>query len=80
MVNVIKAGTIKRIHVNQHVIRANKKSGAKEPPVTIQNRGSSIRCCRVCIYGYSEVKYDPVKPLSCGAHIWVETIGKVMYW
>lgn len=70
-------GTIKRIHVNQHVIRENKKTGAKENVVTIQWRNKSYRVRTVNIAGKSEVIYSPDKPLSCGARVWVETRAEV---
>jgi len=71
------AGTIKRIHVNQHIIRANKKTGARDNVVTIQWRGKSYRVRRVNISGTSDVLYAPDRPLSCGAHVWVETTAEV---
>ena len=70
-------GTIKRIHVNQHVIRTNKKTGAKENVVTIQWRSKSYRVKAVNISGDSTVIYSPDKPLSCGARVWVETRAEV---
>jgi hypothetical protein len=70
-------GTIKRIHVNQHVIRQNKKTGAQENVVTIQWRNKSYRVSVVDIHGESSVIYSPMKPLSCGARVWVETTAEV---
>lgn len=70
-------GTIKRIHVNQHVIRQNKKTGAQENVVTIQWRNKSYRVRVVDIHGESSVIYSPMKPLSCGARVWVETTAEV---
>jgi len=75
---VFPAGTIKRIHVNQHIIRSNKKTGAKEAVTTIQWRNKSYRCGTVEIRGPSKVFYSPDKPLSCGAHVWVETTALVI--
>ena len=50
------------IHVNQHVIRRNGKTGAREPVLT---------------EGPSRVVYSPDKPLSCGAKVWVATESPV---
>ena len=65
-----------KIHVNQHNIRANLK-GADLPVVTIkdykQNRkanGARIMYNGECI---ARVVYQPEKPLSCGARVWIET-------
>jgi hypothetical protein len=71
------AGTIKRIHVNQHIIRNNKKRGEKKDVITIQWRGKSYTAKTVAIQGTSQVIYSPDKPLSCGAHVWVETKNEV---
>lgn len=70
-------GTIKRIHVNQHVIRANTKTGARDNVVTIQWRNKSYCVRTVNIAGASEVIYSHDKPLSCGARVWVETRAEV---
>lgn len=75
---VMPAGTIKRIHVNQHIIRRNKKNNAVENVITVQWRGKSYRGADVDIRGPSRVIYSPHKPLSCGAHVWVETDDEVV--
>ena len=66
--------TIKRIHVDQHLIR--KDIGApiaeRQPVLTVQNRGRSTKAKSVRIEGPSEVVYGE-KPLSCGARVWIET-------
>lgn len=72
------AGTIKRIHVNQHIIRQNKKAGARDAVTTIQWRNKSYRFSAVEITGASRVIYSPDKPLSCGARVWIETTGEVI--
>jgi hypothetical protein len=71
------AGTIKRIHVNQHIIRSNKKHSEAKNVITIQWRGKSYTAKTVDIQGASQVIYSPEKPLSCGAHVWVETTNEV---
>lgn len=68
---------IKRIHVNQHVIRSNLKRGVNEPPIRVKTGGENIAADRVEIGGPSEVVYRPGKPLSCGARLWIETQAPV---
>lgn len=68
---------IKRIHVNQHIIKANAKNDAVDPPLSVKtSRGSHVGH-RVTIDGPSEVVYSPDKPLSCGAKVWIETTAPV---
>lgn len=62
-----------RIHVNQHVIRRNAKTGERAPPLTVKRAGRSRRAHSVLVPGPSLVVYRPDKPLSCGARCWVET-------
>jgi hypothetical protein len=68
---------ITRIHVNQHIIKANNKHGENEPPLTVKNYRSNLRAHSVIIHGPSRVVYSPDKPLSCGARVWVETESEV---
>jgi len=71
------AGTLKRVHVNTHIIRSNKKTNASEPVVTVQWRGKPYRFESVEIFGPSRVVYSPNKPLNCGATVWVETTAEI---
>jgi hypothetical protein len=75
---VFPAGTVKRIHVNQHIIRENQKTGSRDNVITIQWRGKSYRARQVNINGASQAIYSPDKPLSCGARVWVETTAEVV--
>lgn len=68
----------KIIHVNQHVIRANRKNGANDAPITIKCRKQNVRAYGVEICGPSRLIYSPDKPLSCGARMWLETAGEVV--
>ena len=68
----------KRIHVNMHHIRYNKKNEVKKPVITCKTGGKNIYGDRVKIMGPSEVIYSPDKPLSCGAKVWVETHSEVL--
>lgn len=62
-----------RIHVNMHLIRANKKDGGKRPVLTVKTYKENVKCNEVMIFGTSKVVYNPDKPLSCGARVWIET-------
>ena len=67
----------KYIHVNQHVIRANKKHGTNEPVITVKTYKTNTYGHEVEILGDSKVVYSPDKPLSCGARVWIETDAEV---
>ncbi len=67
-----------KIHVNQHVIRSNKKKGESKPVITVKSKGANVYAKKVAILGPSVVVYSPDKPLSCGATVWVETDSKVV--
>ena len=67
----------KRIHVNQHKIRSNKKHNLNEPVITVKTSKSNDYGHEVEILGPSKVIYSPDKPLSCGARVWIETEGEV---
>jgi hypothetical protein len=75
---LMPAGTIKRIHVNQQLIRQNKKHGMRENVITIQWRNKSYRVKRADIRGQSAAIYRPDRPLSCGARVWIETTAEVI--
>ena len=68
---------IARIHVNQHVIKANAKSGDRNPVFTIKQGGKNTYATRVKVKGEMELVYSPDKPLSCGAKVWIETRGDI---
>lgn len=66
------------IHVNQHVIKANRNHNENNPPLTVKTYKENRRAMRADIvdaFGnvLASVVYEPEKPLSCGAHVWVET-------
>jgi hypothetical protein len=65
------------VHVNQHVIRANAKSGKQDPVLTVKTYKSNVYANSVQINGPSRVVYSPDKPLSCGAKVWIETTSTV---
>ena len=68
---------IARIHVNQHVIKANAKNGENNPVFTIKQGGKNIYAHNVKVNGEMELVYSPDKPLSCGAKVWIETRGDI---
>lgn len=68
-----------RIHVNQHVIRSNRKTGANEPVLTIKTYRGTSQAHAVSVHGPSRMVYSPDKPLACGAHVWLETTSEVSY-
>ena len=67
----------KRIHINMHKIRENKKHGTKEPVITVKTSKTNTYAHEVEILGESKVVYSPDKPLSCGARVWIETDAEV---
>ena len=68
----------KRIHINQHKIRANKKNNTNEPVITVKTYKSNEYGHDVQILGESRVVYSPNKPLPCGAKVWIETEAPVV--
>ena len=66
---------LKRIHINQHHIRANNK-GDNKPVITVKCGKQNVYGNSVIINGESMVVY-PDKPLSCGARVWIETHAEV---
>jgi len=69
----------KYIHVNQHIIKANKKNNANDPVITVKEGKSNTYCHEVKILGDSVVKYGGNdKPLlSCGARVVIETTSDI---
>ena len=68
----------KRIHINTHKIKANKKNGTNDPVITVKTSKENIYGSDVMILGESRVVYSPNKPLSCGARVWIETHSEVI--
>jgi hypothetical protein len=60
-----------KVHVNSHVIRANKMKGENNPPLRIIRKGRSEPAYEVELIGPARVIYSPDKPLKCGARVWV---------
>tara|TARA_R110002012_G_scaffold45136_1_gene120195 strand:+ start:672 stop:890 length:219 start_codon:yes stop_codon:yes gene_type:complete len=68
----------KRIHINQHNIRHNKKTGDNKPVITVKTYKSNEYGHDVIVLGPCKIKYSPDKPLSCGARVWIETTSEVV--
>jgi|TARA_R110001606_G_scaffold167179_1_gene311543 hypothetical protein len=70
---------VKYIHVNQHIIRSNKKNNANEPVLTVKEGKKNTYGYSVQIHGPSTVIYGgndkPV--LSCGARVVIKTEAEV---
>ena len=67
-----------KIHINQHVIKANHKNNKRDPVITVKTYNSNNYGHQVDILGPSKVIYSPNKPLSCGAKVWIETDSEVI--
>jgi len=67
------------IHVNQHVIRSNKKHNKNDPVITVKSGKTNTYCHEVEILGSSKVIYGGNdKPLlNCGARVVIETDSEV---
>lgn len=72
-----RSGTLKRVHVNKHIIAANVKSGRSDPAITVQTSKGSFTAHTVVIHGPSIMRSD--KPLSCGARIYLETHAQLIW-
>ena len=69
---------LKRIHINQHHIKANAKDGGDRPVMTVKTYKANTICHDVTIMGPSKLVYRPEQPLSCGAKVWIETHSEVL--
>ena len=69
---------ITRIHVNQNVIRSNRRHGTNNPPIGVIRGREKTYSNSVDILGESRLVYAPDKPLACGARLWIETEAEVV--
>ena len=67
------------IHVNQHVIKRNAKTGETEPPLTLKTYKGNTKAMMAYIDGPCYVIYRPDAPLKCGARVWIETEAEVRH-
>jgi hypothetical protein len=65
------------IHVNQHKVRAKEAA-----PLSVKTYKSNREARQVDIVVddkvVATVKYQPDKPLPCGARVWIETFESVV--
>ena len=78
MKNIRKICVLKRIHVNQHKIKANRTLNRNDPVLTVKTYKSNHYGKEVQILGPCKVVYRPDAPLSCGAVCWIETESEVI--
>jgi hypothetical protein len=74
---------LKRIHVNQHNIVRNRRIGSNDPVITVKTYKSNDYGHEAIIRDengndVAKVIYRPNNPLSCGAHVWIETKNDVL--
>lgn len=68
----------KVIHVNQHVIKANRRDGAGAPVLTVKTGAENHYAHEIEIKGECRIVYSPDNPLPCGAVCWIETTSDVV--
>ena len=78
------------IHVNQNVIRRNRKHGYRNPVLTVKGYKAGNVTHSTNQYGHeaviygddgyevARVVYRPDDPLPCGAQVWIETDKEVV--
>lgn len=72
----------KIIHINQHVIKKNSRTGERNPVITCKTYKDNRYANSVIIKDdlgndVARVIYSPDKPLSCGAKVWIETDNEI---
>ena len=60
------------------MIKSNRKNKVEDPVLTVKTYKDNRYAHEVEILGPSKIIYSPDKPLSCGAHVWIETEGEVV--
>ena len=73
----LNKGYIKRVHVNQHIIKANRKNGKTDAVLTIKTTSDNIKANHIMIGDNVRLCYAPQSPLACGATIWIETTEEI---
>jgi hypothetical protein len=71
------------IHVNQHVIKSNRKNDQNDPVLTVKTYKTNEYVHELAILDKdgeiaAVVRYSPDNPLSCGAEVWIETYNEVL--
>jgi hypothetical protein len=60
------------------VIKANRKNGTVNAPITVKDyqatrQGSDVQILDESGNLIAKIIYRPQAPLACGAHVWIET-------
>lgn len=66
------------VHVNQHMIKHNRKTGDNKPVITIKHKGKTFYAWDVKFTGPSELISRMCNPLSCGATVWMQTESPII--
>ncbi len=67
-----KNGILTRVHVNQHIVKQNTRSGSNYPCITVKNSKGNTYYHKVFLSGNWELKQEMDNPLSCGARVYLE--------
>jgi len=72
----------KTILINRNILAKNKKEGTNLPVVSVKTYKETTYCHTANILDKdgnvaARIVYNPDKPLSCGATIWIETDNEV---
>ena len=70
-------GCIKRLHVNQNLLR-KAVAGEDVCPYTVQYKGKAYPCKSADINGRMSAINSIHKPLSCGARLFIQTTDEVI--
>ncbi len=66
------------VHVNQHVIKKNRKTGERAPVITCKTYRTNDYAHEVLINGPCRLRYTPDAPLPCGATVYIITESEVI--
>lgn len=77
MTDHLPAGCIKRVHVNQHLLRRALK-GEDVCPYVVQFKGKSHPCKEWTCTGVMQGVNAISKPLSCGARLYIQTTAPML--
>lgn len=61
------------------MIRANQKTGARDPVLTSKTYRGTTYAHEIAIDGPCKIIYRPDDPLPCGARVWIETYAPVTH-
>jgi hypothetical protein len=62
------------VHVNKPRIDSNRKNRTLQPVITIRQGSRKTYCHQAEIQGSCRIVYQPNRPLSCGAVVWIEVV------